>query len=159
MNRNSLIARLIRSSRGQSLVEFGMVLPFLLVVAFITTEFGRAFWVQNVITEAAGAGARAAIVSDKDQYQTKASSAADHILTANKMSIASGSVVTSDLVTEDGQTSVRVRVTRDFSFIPGSGGGGGLPTTPFAAKGNRIPVGTITIGATAIMQTQGTDWQ
>ena len=40
-------------------------------------------------------------------------------------------VVTAEVVTVNGNPSVRVKVTRDFSFIP-SGNGGGLPTSPFA---------------------------
>ena len=51
-----------RSDRGQSLVEFALVLPILLVVAFIITEFGRALWIKNLMTQAANQAARAAIV-------------------------------------------------------------------------------------------------
>src|SRR5262249_11201636 len=133
MNPKSLFSRLLRWSSGQSLIEFGMVLPFLLVVGFAVTEFGRALWTQNVLTEAGGAGARAAMMPGPDTYQTKAQEAADHVLTLNKMGISvdGGAVVTAELVTLNGYQNVRVKVTRDFNFIP-SGNGGGLPTRPGA---------------------------
>jgi Flp pilus assembly protein TadG len=51
------------SGRAQSLVEFAMVLPMLLVVGFIITEFGRALWIKNVLTQAAREGCRTAVVS------------------------------------------------------------------------------------------------
>jgi Flp pilus assembly protein TadG len=161
MNRKSLWTRLLRSSRGQSLIEFGMVLPFLLVVGFAITEFGRALWTQNVLTEAAGAGARAAMMADPNTYQTKAQDAADHCLIANKMGTAQGggAVVAADLITDtNGNPCVRVKVTRDFSFIPGSGGGGGLLTAPFGGKSNTIALGTFTIAGVAIAKQEGKGW-
>jgi Flp pilus assembly protein TadG len=159
MNRNSLLSRLVRSSRGQSLIEFGMVLPFLLVVGFAITEFGRALWTQSVVTTAAGAGARAAMMSSNDTYQTKAQDAADQVLKANKMGTAAsgGAVVTADIVNVNGFDCVRVKVARDFNFIP-SGNGGGLPTTPFAGKSDKIPLGTISVAGVAVMKEEGNGW-
>jgi Flp pilus assembly protein TadG len=151
------LKRLRSSERGQSLVEFAMVLPLLLVVAFIITEFGRALWMQNVLTEAAGNATRAAIVSSAATYQQVAEVAANRILDASNMGTSASQgacTVTSTL--EDvggGDFVVRVRVTRDFSFIPG-GGGGGLPTTPFAGSANKIALGTFTIGGESVMKTQ-----
>lgn len=161
MNRMPLLSRLIRSSYGQSLVEFGMVLPFLLVVGFAITEFGRALWTQNVLTTAAGAGARAAMFSNTDDYQAKAQDAANRILTANKMGpgqISPAAEVTTDVVTVNGKDAIRVKVTRDFSFIPGSGGGGGLHTTPFAGSKDKIALGTFTIAGVAVMKEEGDGW-
>lgn len=160
MNPKSLLSRLISSSSGQSLVEFGMVLPFLLVVGFAVTEFGRALWTQNVLTEAAGAGARAAMMSSNDTFVAKAQEAADHVLVANKMGTspdAGGTVVTAEIVTLNGYDNIKVKVTRDFSFIP-SGNGGGLYTSPFAGKSDRITLGTFTIAGVAIMKEEGNGW-
>jgi len=160
MKRKSLFSRLIRSSHGQSLIEFGMVLPFLLVVAFIITEFGRALWVQNVLTEAAGAGARAACQATADTYQAKAEAAANRVLDANKMGTSAGTVVTSTLYNQPtGQQGVWVKVARDFQFIPGSGGqGSGLPTTPFAKSKDTIALGTLTIAGDARMDILDIFW-
>lgn len=146
-----------RGGRGQSLVEFALVLPMLLVVAFLVTEFGRALWVKNVLTEAAGNAARAAIVSNSTDYQTAAREAADRMLVPMGMGTTSTdpSTVTAVLETQSGTQVVRVTITRTFSFIPGSAGKAGhmLPTNP-GAKGPFINMGDITITGESVMDTQ-----
>ena len=49
---------------GQSIIEFAVLLPILLMVIFGITEFGRAILVKNVLHTAAREGARLAVVSD-----------------------------------------------------------------------------------------------
>jgi Flp pilus assembly protein TadG len=51
-----------KSDRGQSLVEFALVLPMLLVVCIGMAELGRITWAWNVAQQAAAEGARRAIV-------------------------------------------------------------------------------------------------
>ena len=46
-----------RKPRGQSLVEFALLLPFLLVLIISALEFGRLFYTKIVITNAAREGA------------------------------------------------------------------------------------------------------
>ena len=152
MKRKPLIARLLRPGSGQSLVEFAMVLPLLLGIAFIITEFGRALWVQNVLTVAAGNGARAAATATSATYQAKAQDAANHVLDANKMGTSTGTVVTATLVPDGGgNTGVKVRVTRDFSFIPGSAGkGSGFSASPFEKAKDTIGLGTFSIAGEAL---------
>ena len=56
------IIRFVRNSNGQSLVEFALVLPFLLVLILGMIEFG---WILNgkiTLTSAAREGARVAII-------------------------------------------------------------------------------------------------
>lgn len=50
--------------RAQSMVEFALVGPLLLFVAFGAVDFGRAYFHQNEITNAAREGARLAILRD-----------------------------------------------------------------------------------------------
>jgi Flp pilus assembly protein TadG len=57
---------LIRGNRGQSVVEFALVLPLLLLILFGITEFGRCWMAQNILTSAAREGARLAIVTGPD---------------------------------------------------------------------------------------------
>ncbi len=57
---------LIRGNRGQSVVEFALVLPLLLLILFGITEFGRVWMTQNILTSAAREGARLAIVTAPD---------------------------------------------------------------------------------------------
>jgi TadE-like protein len=46
------------SQTGQSLVEFAMVLPLVLLVVFGITEFGRAYYQYNTLSKAIRDGAR-----------------------------------------------------------------------------------------------------
>jgi Flp pilus assembly protein TadG len=48
---------------GQSLIEFALLLPILLLVFFGITEFGRATMVKNILVTASREGARLAAVS------------------------------------------------------------------------------------------------
>lgn len=50
------------SSRGQSLVEFALVIPFLLVILLIVVDVGRTIFAFNTVSEAARTAARVAIV-------------------------------------------------------------------------------------------------
>lgn len=58
----------MRDDRGQSLVEFALTLPMLLVVMFMVTEFGRALYQYNVMAQATREGARVAVVSGSAAY-------------------------------------------------------------------------------------------
>jgi Flp pilus assembly protein TadG len=51
------------SERGTALVEFALIAPFLFLFLFGIIEFGRALNYYNDLTQLAGQGARAAIVS------------------------------------------------------------------------------------------------
>ena len=54
--------------RGQSLVEFGLVLPILLVLVVGILEFGIAFRTYQVVTNSAREGARTAVLrTDLDE--------------------------------------------------------------------------------------------
>jgi Flp pilus assembly protein TadG len=66
MNR---IRRIEKSETGQALVEFALVAPLLMMRVIGVFEFGRAWNVYQVITEAARGGARAAVVADAGMTQ------------------------------------------------------------------------------------------
>ena len=51
-----------RTQRGQTLVEFALVVMMFLVVMFGLIEFARALWTWNTIVQATRAGARFAVV-------------------------------------------------------------------------------------------------
>lgn len=57
------IPRLLRSERGTALVEFALIAPLLFLFLFGIIEFGRALNYYNDLTQLAGQGARAAVVS------------------------------------------------------------------------------------------------
>jgi Flp pilus assembly protein TadG len=50
--------------RGVAIIEFALVLPLLLILTFITTEFGRALYQYNTITKSVRDAARYLSVQD-----------------------------------------------------------------------------------------------
>jgi Flp pilus assembly protein TadG len=60
----SRLRDIAKSVTGQAMVEFALVAPLLLMLVIGVFEFGRAWNDYQVITEAARAGARAAVVAD-----------------------------------------------------------------------------------------------
>lgn len=44
--------------KGVAIVEFALILPLMLVMTFITTEFGRAIWQYNTLTKSVRDAAR-----------------------------------------------------------------------------------------------------
>jgi Flp pilus assembly protein TadG len=119
---------LMRNDRGQSLVEFALTLPMLLVVMFMITEFGRALYQYNVMAQASREGARTAVVGSNTNAETLGRERMDAFLTATGM-------VTTDLVREveiidnyngTGTKVVRATVDMPFRWILQ----GDLPTNP-----------------------------
>jgi Flp pilus assembly protein TadG len=53
-----------RHSRGQSMVEFALILPLLVLVALGATDLSRGYYMSDEITGASRAGVRAGIQSD-----------------------------------------------------------------------------------------------
>jgi hypothetical protein len=56
--------RCISNERGQATVEFALILPVLLLIVLGIIEFGRAWNIQQVVTDAAREGARRAVIFD-----------------------------------------------------------------------------------------------
>ena len=55
---------LTNSRRGQTLIEFAMILPILMMLIFGVIEFGRYLYLKNSVTNAAREGARKAVVTN-----------------------------------------------------------------------------------------------
>ena len=72
MNR---IKSLFKNNRGQSMVEFAIVLPVLLLVICGIVEFGRIYNAELVVTAAAREAVRSAIVAPTGQAQSEAQKA------------------------------------------------------------------------------------
>jgi Flp pilus assembly protein TadG len=129
-----------------------MVLPLLLVVGFIITEFGRALWIKNVLTQAARESCREAVVStvSYDDKVAVAETRGTEFLTQAGGAFGSATVTAEILALGGGANNsvLSVRVSQDFRFIPG----GNVPTKPMAGGGGEVKaVGTITIVGDAIM--------
>jgi Flp pilus assembly protein TadG len=54
-----------RDDSGAAMVEFAIVLPLILLLLFGIMEFGRAWNVKQVLTDAAREGARVAVVTER----------------------------------------------------------------------------------------------
>jgi Flp pilus assembly protein TadG len=102
----------IRSQKGQSLVEFALVLPVFVVVLFGIMEFGRLWEISNVLTSAAREGARVAAVSEPNIE--KARNAAQTVLTAAH--------ITSAIIAISGPNSDKdIVVTISLAYSPLTG--------------------------------------
>ena len=98
---------------GQSIIEFALVLPILLLVLFGITEFGRAIMVTNVLHTAAREGARLAVVSAvSDSGSVKAR--VETILDA-------ANIDATEIKIEynAGEKTVKVTVESDFEVLSG----------------------------------------
>jgi len=103
-----------KHNRGQSLVEFALVIPILLLLMVGIMEFSRGWMTQNILTGAAREGARAAAVGGD------AVSAATQVLNSANINTATVSVSPPGSVGDP----VSVRVTYNFpvsvpGFLPG----------------------------------------
>jgi Flp pilus assembly protein TadG len=151
MGRNLSGARKARG--GQSLVEFALVIPLLLLMVLGVMEFGRAWAMSQVITDAARQGARvAAILSDGLCGDT------DSVRRVVRRALTAGNIVATDqmITFPDGcnggtatPVSVRVGVPYDFGvFQPVFT----LASQSYSPKDNRPFDGTITLQSTAVMR-------
>jgi len=107
--------RFIRDARGQSLIEFALILPMMLVVMFMITEFGRALYTYNVLATAARAGARVAVVSAVDTYKAEGGTRAGEILTAAHLD--TGARVDFETRDVSGVKVVVCTITRPFTWV------------------------------------------
>lgn len=70
----------LKSQKGQSIVEFALILPVFVVVLFSIIEFSRLWQTMNVITSAAREGVRVAAVTAPSM--TQVTNAARNVLSA-----------------------------------------------------------------------------
>jgi len=103
----------LKDKKGQTIIEFAMVLPILLLVVFGITEFGRAIMTSNVISTASREGARLfAVTSDP----TSTSDRVDTVLVAARLKLVNRSIT---IDTTSLSKSVKVTVTYDFHVLSG----------------------------------------
>jgi Flp pilus assembly protein TadG len=101
----------LRGERGASAVEFGLIIPILLILVLGIVEFGHAFQVQGTLSAAAREGARAMALrnsqSDARAAVRDAASALNPDVTDAQISITPASCPT-------GTTTTNVRLTIDY---------------------------------------------
>ena len=120
---------MIRRNRGQTVVEFALVLPLLLLVLFGITEFGRCWMTVNILTSAAREGARLAAVTAPNIADVNAK--VTDVCTAAGVTPTLITVVPPDPLDPEGRLSVTVQA--DFVVIPGNFLGSFSGTIPLRA--------------------------
>lgn len=139
--------KIMRDDRGQSLVEFALTLPMLLVVMFMITEFGRALYQYNVLAQATREAARVAVVQAEDQASPVGEAKLDEFLTGTGIDPAD---LTRVVAVEDdaGMKIVRATATLPFRWILQ----GDLPTNPDGAS--TVSPGALTLSAETVMKAE-----
>ena len=101
-----------KNQKGQSLVEFALLLPVFILILFGVMEFGRLWEMTNMLTSAAREGARVAAVTTPDI--TKTTNAAQNILSAGNIQNATITVSGPNLDNE-------ITVTVSIAYTPMTG--------------------------------------
>ena len=115
---------------GQSIIEFAMILPILLLVLFGITEFGRAIMVTNVLYTACREGARLAAVSPVGDPSVR-----DRVLEV--LNAANIEAETIDIQVSALEKTVTVTVTTVFEVLSG-GILAPLIPDPFVLRGTTV---------------------
>ncbi|MGG3468012.1 TadE/TadG family type IV pilus assembly protein [Neobacillus pocheonensis] len=101
----------MKSEKGQSLVEFALVLPLLILLLFGIIDFARVFHVYLTMDHAGREAARAASIGNDDTTirNTAVSDAASIGLTADKVAISPGS--------RSSGSKVSITITYPITFL------------------------------------------
>lgn len=138
----------LRDNRGQSLVEFALILPIMLVVMFMITEFGRALYQYNALTTAVREGARQGVVSSAASAVQIATDRTNALLTMGniKPSDVALTVEILDNYNGSGVKVLRVHAEKPFNWAMN-----GAPTM----QGNAtVSKKALTLTAESIMHTE-----
>ncbi|HET8649984.1 MAG TPA: TadE family protein [Gemmatimonadales bacterium] len=133
----------LRGERGQALAEFALVLPLLLLLIAGIIEFGRAWNIQQAVTDASREGARLAVISDGASMGTvrakvEARLTAAHIQAATIDTIDFSPAASWKPSQPDGSSmTVTVRVNYEIPFL-----------------GALMGLGPIKIGAQTVMRNE-----
>ena len=100
-----------KTQRGTALIEFALVLPMLLIMTVAAVDFGRAFFVKNVVSQAAREGVRLrAVTSSADSALVR-----DRVLqVANAANVTISNL---SIAGPDPSRQVTVTVTAEFNWI------------------------------------------
>jgi Flp pilus assembly protein TadG len=142
-----------RGRRGQALTELAMVIPILLLMVVGIMEFGRAWALSQIVTDAARQGARKASLLDNS------TAVEDSVHLVVRQALEAGNITFNPNMVEivDGNgtntpVTVTVRVPYDFGvFRPVFR----LAAGSYSPKDNRpFNDGTITLRSTAVMRNE-----
>ena len=140
-----MIRRADSRDAGQSLVEFAILIPVLLVIVIGIFEFGRAWNIDQVLTNAAREGARLAVI--------QTSSLGDVQTVVSNRLVEAGLDPTLGVMTVDGigdgygtPASVTITYPYQFTFLG--------PIISFLGDGSETVPGSITLDTTIVMRNE-----
>jgi Flp pilus assembly protein TadG len=128
----------VASESGQAIVEFALILPFLLFLLLAITQFGLAFHNYLAITDAARVGARAAAVHRTTGPCSAAMSAIQSTVSSSQWSVISSRITCTP--STPGPTGSSYTVSISYPFTIGLPGMFGLPA--INTTGNMVATGT-----------------
>ena len=124
---------LLRASKGQTLIEFVLLLPLVLLLLFIIFDFGRAIYYRSLLSNAAREGARYGAVAPGDTAG---------ILAAAKLHVYGIDPANLTILSLDtGTTTNTIRVTVSYNYVP---------ATPIIAR--FLPLGFLALSSQAEMR-------
>jgi len=128
----------VASENGQAIVEFALILPFLLFLLLAITQFGLAFHNYLAITDAARVGARAAAVHRTTGPCSAAMTAIRSTVSSSQWSVISSRITCTP--STPGPTGSSYTVSISYPFTIGLPGMFGLPA--INTTGNMVATGT-----------------
>lgn len=112
--------RAFRNERGAALIETAITIPIILLVSVGIFEFGRAFQVQQVLTNAAREGARIAIIESSTETDIR-TAVTTYMkgggLVAATVDAATVTVARDEAFSVPGATASQVTISYPFSFM------------------------------------------
>jgi Flp pilus assembly protein TadG len=107
----SVLKQKLRGERGASAVEFGLIIPILLILVLGIVEFGHAFQVQGTLSAAAREGARAMALQND---QGAARDAVQEAASALSPGVTDAQITITPPTCPPGAGLVNVRLTIDY---------------------------------------------
>ncbi len=129
------------SLRGQSLIEFALILPILLVILVMLFDLGRAVYYLSVIHNAAREGARHGIIDNSPEVGCVTPDTAGIEAAVRTRAIG---LNLDDLTITSACVGAKIRVTVTYQFEP---------VTPLASS--FLPGGVITLDSISSMNVEG----
>lgn len=134
----------LRSERGAALLETAITLPIILLISVGIFEFGRAYQVQQVLTNAAREGARVAVLQEYTDAQVK--TVVRTYMTDGGLTAVDPVIVRTEAVAP--ATGSRVTINYPFSFIVLN------PVARLVTRTSTLGDGVLLMQASALMRNE-----
>jgi Flp pilus assembly protein TadG len=148
----TMMKRLITNERGTALLETALVLPLILLVSVGIFEFGRAYQMEQVLTNAAREGARVAVTpgatSSQVTARVKAYLKSGQVPSPDSATVSLTQNVSIDLGGGLVANGSRVTVNYPFSFMVLN------PVARLVVSGSNTGKAPITMSASAEMRNE-----